>query len=215
MPRGDSGARRVRYQRVASPRIKATAAIYTTLPASIPRPRIVRAAGSSRGTFEASGACRMGAKVIQVRSVGLAMREKMPRVLTAFATCRGPNRPNWGKRIGNQRHRGYRADRNEARSSRCPAYRRPAWFRQRRDRGRRRIQFEMMPCGDGGNGASDLTSRARACWRRRGVSNRSRNSSGSSGSYQRSVAKVSMVGVGIARTRSSLRPCSGRWPSGA
>ena len=60
----------------------------------------------------------IGAKVLQVRSVGLAMREKMPlRVLTAFDDLPGTEIvPNLGKEdMERNAIAGIAADRNEAR----------------------------------------------------------------------------------------------------
>jgi aspartate kinase len=87
--------------------------VYTTDPRIVPRARKL-----ARVTFEEMlELAGSGAKVLQVRSVGLAMREKMPlRVLTAFEDRPGTEIV---AELGNDMERneiaGIAADRNEAR----------------------------------------------------------------------------------------------------
>ena len=87
--------------------------VYTTDPRIVPRARKL-----ARVTFEEMlELAGSGAKVLQVRSVGLAMREKMPlRVLTAFEDKPGTEIV---AELGNDMERGaiagIAADRNEAR----------------------------------------------------------------------------------------------------
>ena len=88
--------------------------VYTTDPRIVPRARKL-----PRVTFEEMlELAGMGAKVLQVRSVGLAMREKMPlRVLTAFDDLPGTEIvPELGEEdMERNAIAGIAADRNEAR----------------------------------------------------------------------------------------------------
>jgi len=87
--------------------------VYSTDPRIVPRARKL-----ARVTFEEMlELAGVGAKVLQVRSVGLAMREKMPlRVLSAFEDVPGTEIvPELGKDMERNAIAGIASDRNEAR----------------------------------------------------------------------------------------------------
>ena len=175
--------------------------VYTTDPRIVPRARKL-----PRVTFEEMlELAGMGAKVLQVRSVGLAMREKMPlRVLTAFDDLPGTEIvPELGKEdMERNAIAGIAADRNEARITLTGIIDRPgmvsAAMGPLADAG---IQFDMIVhAATEGIGASDLTftvpraSLAQAV----AVIEPFKEQLG----FERiitngSVAKVSIVGVGI------------------
>lgn len=175
--------------------------VYTTDPRIVPRARKL-----SRVTFEEMlELAGMGAKVLQVRSVGLAMREKMPlRVLTAFDDLPGTEIvPELGKEdMERNAIAGIAADRDEARITLTGIIDRPgmvsAAMSPLADAG---IQFDMIVhAATEGIGASDLNftvprgSLAQAL----AVLEPYKEQLG----YERiltndSVAKVSIVGVGI------------------
>ena len=175
--------------------------VYTTDPRIVPRARKL-----SRVTFEEMlELAGMGAKVLQVRSVGLAMREKMPlRVLTAFDDLPGTEIvPELGKEdMERNAIAGIAADRNEARITLTGIIDRPgmvsAAMSPLADAG---IQFDMIVhAATEGIGASDLNftvpraSLAQAL----AVLEPYKEQLG----YERiltndKVAKVSIVGVGI------------------
>ena len=175
--------------------------VYTTDPRIVPRARKL-----SRVTFEEMlELAGMGAKVLQVRSVGLAMREKMPlRVLTAFDDLPGTEIvPELGNEdMERNAIAGIAADRNEARITLTGIIDRPgmvsAAMSPLADAG---IQFDMIVhAATEGIGASDLNftvprgSLAQAL----AVLEPYKEQLG----YERiltndSVAKVSIVGVGI------------------
>ena len=175
--------------------------VYTTDPRIVPQARKL-----SRVTFEEMlELAGMGAKVLQVRSVGLAMREKMPlRVLTAFDDLPGTEIvPELGKEdMERNAIAGIAADRDEARITLTGIIDRPgmvsAAMSPLADAG---IQFDMIVhAATEGIGASDLNftvprgSLAQAL----AVLEPYKEQLG----YERiltndSVAKVSIVGVGI------------------
>jgi aspartate kinase len=175
--------------------------VYTTDPRIVPRARKL-----DRVTFEEMlELAGSGAKVLQVRSVGLAMREKMPlRVLTAFEDLPGTEIvPELGNNdMERNAIAGIAADRNEARITLTGIIDRPgmvsAVMGPLADAG---IQVDMIVhAATEGVGASDLTftvpraSLAQAV----AVLEPYKEALG----YERimtddAVAKVSIVGVGI------------------
>ncbi len=131
--------------------------VYTTDPRIVPRARKLR-----RVTFEEMlELAGMGAKVLQVRSVGLAMREKMPlRVLTAFDDLPGTEIvPELGNEdMERNAIAGIAADRDAARITLTGIIDRPgmvsAAMSPLADAG---IQFDMIVhAATEGIGASDL-----------------------------------------------------------
>ena len=98
--------------------------VYTTDPRIVPRARKL-----DRVTFEEMlELAGVGAKVLQVRSVGLAMRENLPlRVLSAFADLPGTDIVAELAENGMERNQiaGIAADRNEARITRTGVPDRP------------------------------------------------------------------------------------------
>ena len=113
-PRGDARARRIGHsaRSPSPPGSRPTAA--TSTPTSTASIRPIRGSCRARAsctqvTFEEMlELAGVGAKVLQVRSVGLAMREKLPlRVLTRVRGCAGhrDRRRAFGRRHGTQRDR--------------------------------------------------------------------------------------------------------------
>jgi aspartate kinase len=184
--------------------------VYTTDPRIVPRARKL-----DRITFEEMlELAGVGAKVLQVRSVGLAMREKMPlRVLSAFEDHPGTEIvPELGA-MDMERNAiaGIAADRNEARITLTRIADRPgtvaAIMQPLADAG---IQVDMIVhAASPGAGSSDLTftvpraslAQAVTAIRDSGAMNHAgdRAGDGDAGTIltDERVAKVSIVGVGI------------------
>src|SRR3954467_1859327 len=175
--------------------------VYTTDPRIVPRARKL-----PQVTFEEMlELAGVGAKVLQVRSVGLAMRENLPlRVLSAFEDR--PGTDIVAELSGEQMERnliaGIAADRNEARITLTGVPDQPGTVAQvinpLADAG---IQFDMIVHAATPNtGSSDLTftvpraSLAQAM----AVIEKRKDTIGYTGLvHDDSVAKVSIVGVGI------------------
>ena len=174
--------------------------VYTTDPRIVPRAQKL-----DRITFEEMlELAGVGAKVLQVRSVGLAMREKMPlRVLSAFEDVPGTEIvPDLGEDMERNAIAGIAADRNEARVTLTGIADKPGT-----------VAAVMGPLAEAGiqvdmivhaatptAGASDLTftvPRA-SMGQARSVIEGNRDSLGFAEIHtDDNVAKVSIVGVGI------------------
>ena len=184
-----------------------------------------RRASSTQVTFEEMlELAGVGAKVLQVRSVGLAMRENLPlRVLSAFEDVPGTEIvAELGADMERNAIAGIAADRNEARITLTGIADRPGMVaavisaagrgghpgrhdRPRRDRGRRRAATSPSP--------SPRASLAQAVAVLEAAQGRRSASSGCI--TDDAVAKVSRSsGSASAPTRRSPRRCSRRWPSG-
>ncbi|WP_037503730.1 aspartate kinase [Sphingomonas jaspsi] len=172
--------------------------VYTTDPRIVPRARKL-----DRITFEEMlELAGVGAKVLQVRSVGLAMRERMPlRVLTAFDDLPGTEIvPELGAEdMERNAIAGIAADRNEARITLTRIADRPgtvaAVMGPLADAG---IQVDMIVhAATEGAGSSDLTFTVPRASLAQAVS--VLKSAGIEGDIltDDAVAKVSIVGVGI------------------
>jgi aspartate kinase len=175
--------------------------VYTTDPRIVPRARKL-----SEVTFEEMlELAGVGAKVLQVRSVGLAMRENMPlRVVSAFEDKPGTDivAELSGAEMERNLIAGIAADRNEARITLTGIADRPgtvaAVLTPLADAG---IQFDMIVHAATPNtGASDLTFTVPRASLAQAISviEQRKDSVGYAGLVQDpAVAKVSIVGVGI------------------
>jgi aspartate kinase len=175
--------------------------VYTTDPRIVPRARKLRQV-TFEEMLELAG---VGAKVLQVRSVGLAMRENLPlRVLSAFEDGPGTDIVAELSGADMERHSiaGIAADRNEARITLTGVPDRPGTVAQVIGPiAQAAIQVDMIVhAATPNSGASDLTftvpraslSQAMAVIEQR------RDEIGYAALIQDdSVAKVSIVGVGI------------------
>ncbi len=175
--------------------------VYTTDPRIVPRARKL-----NQVTFEEMlELAGVGAKVLQVRSVGLAMRENMPlRVVSAFEDKPGTDivAELSGAEMERNLIAGIAADRNEARITLTGIADRPgtvaAVLTPLADAG---IQFDMIVHAATPNtGASDLTFTVPRASLAQAISviEQRKDSVGYAGLVQDpAVAKVSIVGVGI------------------
>ena len=175
--------------------------VYTTDPRIVPRARKL-----NQVTFEEMlELAGVGAKVLQVRSVGLAMRENMPlRVVSAFEDKPGTDivAELSGAEMERNLIAGIAADRNEARITLTGIADRPgtvaAVLTPLADAG---IQFDMIVHAATPNtGASDLTFTVPRASLAQAISviEQRKESVGYAGLVQDpTVAKVSIVGVGI------------------
>jgi aspartate kinase len=175
--------------------------VYTTDPRIVPRARKL-----NQVTFEEMlELAGVGAKVLQVRSVGLAMRENMPlRVVSAFEDKPGTDivAELSGAEMERNLIAGIAADRNEARITLIGIADRPgtvaAVLTPLADAG---IQFDMIVHAATPNtGASDLTFTVPRASLAQAISviEQRKDSVGYAGLVQDpAVAKVSIVGVGI------------------
>ena len=175
--------------------------VYTTDPRIVPKARKL-----TRITFEEMlELAGVGAKVLQVRSVGLAMRENMPlRVVSAFEDKPGTDivAELSGAEMERNLIAGIAADRNEARITLTGIADRPgtvaAVLTPLADAG---IQFDMIVHAATPNtGASDLTFTVPRASLAQAISviEQRKDSVGYAGLVQDpAVAKVSIVGVGI------------------
>jgi aspartate kinase len=175
--------------------------VYTTDPRIVPRARKL-----NQVTFEERlELAGVGAKVLQVRSVGLAMRENMPlRVVSAFEDKPGTDivAELSGAEMERNLIAGIAADRNEARITLTGIADRPgtvaAVLTPLADAG---IQFDMIVHAATPNtGASDLTFTVPRASLAQAISviEQRKDSVGYAGLVQDpAVAKVSIVGVGI------------------
>ena len=175
--------------------------VYTTDPRIVPRARKL-----NQVTFEEMlELAGVGAKVLQVRSVGLAMRENMPlRVVSAFEDKPGTDivAELSGAEMERNLIAGIAADRNEARITLIGIADRPgtvaAVLTPLADAG---IQFDMIVHAATPNtGASDLTFTVPRASLAQAISviEQRKDSVGYAGLVQDpTVAKVSIVGVGI------------------
>jgi aspartate kinase len=181
--------------------------VYTTDPRIVPRARKL-----NQVTFEEMlELAGVGAKVLQVRSVGLAMRENMPlRVVSAFEDKPGTDivAELSGAEMERNLIAGIAADRNEARITLTGIADRPgtvaAVLTPLADAG---IQFDMIVHAATPNtGASDLTftvPRASLAQAISVIEQRKSDTGYGQLIQEDSVAKVSIVGVGI-RSNPSL-----------
>jgi len=174
--------------------------VYTTDPRIVPKARKL-----TKITFEEMlELAGVGAKVLNVRSVGLAMRENMPlRVLTAFDDL--PGTEIVSELEGNDMERnaiaGIAADRNEARITLTGIADRPgtvaAVMGPLAEAG---IQVDMIVhAATAGEGASDLNFTVPRASLSQAVSAIEKSGAAAGGSIltDDKVAKVSIVGVGI------------------
>ena len=175
--------------------------VYTTDPRIVPRARKLNEV-TFEEMLELAG---VGAKVLQVRSVGLAMRENMPlRVVSAFEDKPGTDivAELSGAEMERNLIAGIAADRNEARITLTGIADRPgtvaAVLTPLADAG---IQFDMIVHAATPNtGASDLTFTVPRASLAQAISviEQRKDSVGYAGLVQDpTVAKVSIVGVGI------------------
>jgi aspartate kinase len=175
--------------------------VYTTDPRIVPRARKLNEV-TFEEMLELAG---VGAKVLQVRSVGLAMRENMPlRVVSAFEDKPGTDivAELSGAEMERNLIAGIAADRNEARITLTGIADRPgtvaAVLTPLADAG---IQFDMIVHAATPNtGASDLTFTVPRASLAQAISviEQRKDSVGYAGLVQDpAVAKVSIVGVGI------------------
>ena len=175
--------------------------VYTTDPRIVPRARKLNEV-TFEEMLELAG---VGAKVLQVRSVGLAMRENMPlRVVSAFEDKPGTDivAELSGAEMERNLIAGIAADRNEARMTLTGIADRPgtvaAVLTPLADAG---IQFDMIVHAATPNtGASDLTFTVPRASLAQAISviEQRKDSVGYAGLVQDpAVAKVSIVGVGI------------------
>ena len=175
--------------------------VYTTDPRIVPRARKLNEV-TFEEMLELAG---VGAKVLQVRSVGLAMRENMPlRVVSAFEDKPGTDivAELSGAEMERNLIAGIAADRNEARITLIGIADRPgtvaAVLTPLADAG---IQFDMIVHAATPNtGASDLTFTVPRASLAQAISviEQRKDSVGYAGLVQDpAVAKVSIVGVGI------------------
>jgi len=174
--------------------------VYTTDPRIVPKARKL-----TKITFEEMlELAGVGAKVLNVRSVGLAMRENMPlRVLTAFDDLPGTEIvPELGEDdMERNAIAGIAADRNEARITLTGIADRPgtvaAVMGPLADAG---IQVDMIVhAATAGEGASDLNFTVPRASLSQAVSAIEKSGAAAGGSIltDDKVAKVSIVGVGI------------------
>ena len=175
--------------------------VYTTDPRIVPRARKLNEV-TFEEMLELAG---VGAKVLQVRSVGLAMRENMPlRVVSAFEDKPGTDivAELSGAEMERNLIAGIAADRNEARITLIGIADRPgtvaAVLTPLADAG---IQFDMIVHAATPNtGASDLTFTVPRASLAQAISviEQRKDKVGYAGLVQDpTVAKVSIVGVGI------------------
>jgi len=175
--------------------------VYTTDPRIVPRARKL-----GKVTFEEMlELAGVGAKVLQVRSVGLAMREKLPlRVLSAFEDVPGTDivAEISGADMERNEIAGIAADRNEARITLTGIADRPgtvaAVMKPLAEAG---IAFDMViHAATSGESASDLSftvPRASLAQARSVLEQRKEATGYSEMLTDDAVAKVSIVGVGI------------------
>jgi aspartate kinase len=175
--------------------------VYTTDPRIVPRARKL-----TQVTFEEMlELAGVGAKVLQVRSVGLAMREKMPlRVLSAFEDKPGTDivAELSGETMERNLIAGIAADRNEARVTLTGVPDKPgtvaAVMAPLAEAG---IAFDMIVhAATPDHGASDLTftvPRASLSQAMAAIEQRKADLGYGDLLHDDSVAKVSIVGVGI------------------
>jgi aspartate kinase len=175
--------------------------VYTTDPRIVPRARKL-----DQVTFEEMlELAGVGAKVLQVRSVGLAMREKLPlRVLSAFEDKPGTDIVAELSGVNMERNliAGIAADRNEARITLTGVPDKPGTVaRVMSPLAEGGIAFDMVVHAATPNaGASDLTftvPRASVSQAMAVIEQRSGDIGYSSLLHDDKVAKVSIVGVGI------------------
>ena len=174
--------------------------VYTTDPRIVPRARKLEQI-TFEEMLELAG---VGAKVLQVRSVGLAMREKLPlRVLSAFEDVPGTEIvAELETNMERNAIAGIAADRNEARVTLTGIADKPgtvaAVMRPLAEAG---IQVDMIVhAATAGEGASDLTftvPRASLAQARSLLEGRKADLGYTSLHADDAVAKVSIVGVGI------------------
>ncbi len=173
--------------------------VYTTDPRIVPRARKL-----TKITFEEMlELAGVGAKVLNVRSVGLAMREKMPlRVLSAFEDLPGTKIvPDLGDDMERNAIAGIAADRNEARITLTGIADAPGTVAAvMGPLAKAGIQVDMIVhAATPDAGASDLTFTVPRASLSQAV--RAIESSGAKGDgailTDAAVAKVSIVGVGI------------------
>ena len=175
--------------------------VYTTDPRIVPRARKL-----DQVTFEEMlELAGVGAKVLQVRSVGLAMRENLPlRVLSAFEDQPGTDIVAELSGVDMERNliAGIAADRNEARITLTGVPDRPGTVaRVMSPLAESGIAFDMVVHAATPNaGASDLTftvPRASVSQAMAVIEQRSSDIGYASLLHDDKVAKVSIVGVGI------------------
>ncbi|MGZ2412675.1 aspartate kinase [Sphingomonas sp. F9_3S_D5_B_2] len=175
--------------------------VYTTDPRIVPR-----ASKLTQVTFEEMlELAGVGAKVLQVRSVGLAMRERMPlRVLSAFEDKPGTDIVAELSGVNMERNliAGIAADRNEARITLTGVPDKPGTVaRVMTPLAEAGIAFDMVVhAATPNSGASDLTftvPRASVAQAMAVIEQRNSEIGYASLLHDDDVAKVSIVGVGI------------------
>ena len=210
--RGDARPRRIghvggRHRRRASRPTAATSTPTSTASTPPTRASCPRRASSSQVTFEEMlELAGVGAKVLQVRSVGLAMRENLPlRVLSAFEDKPGTDivAELSGDGHGKKPDRRHRRRPNEARIT-LTGVARPAGHGRRGDRPARRGRHpgrHDRPCGDAQHRRRrDLTftvPRASLAQAMAVIEQRKGAIGYAELVHDDAVAKVSIVGVGI------------------